>query len=174
MIVPYLKRLTAHCHSKGIFFDLHSCGKNDLLVPAYIEAGVDSWSGQNLNDKETLYEQYGDSIILGIESELPWIPGATPEPEAALSAARRFVNKYGSNYAEKPGYPLGIWPVSRISRYVLYGKPKAVESPEPTAKKGAWRVISESQSQTPCFAAVLQRISRSARHRKTTPLCTAW
>ena len=102
MIVPYLKRLTDHCHANGIFFDLHSCGKNDLLVPAYIEAGVDSWSGQNLNDKQTLYEKYSDKIILGIESELPWIPGVTPEPEAAIAAAKRYVEKYGSNYAKKP------------------------------------------------------------------------
>jgi hypothetical protein len=46
--------------------DLDSCGKNELLVPAMIDAGVDSWSGQPMNDFEMLYEKYGEQIVLGM------------------------------------------------------------------------------------------------------------
>ena len=66
MILPYLKRVVDSTHKYGMKFDLHSCGKNELLVPAMIEAGVDSWSGQPMNDFEMLYEKYGDKITLGM------------------------------------------------------------------------------------------------------------
>ena len=55
MLVEPLKKIVRHCHDRGIFFDMHSCGKNEALVPAYIEAGCDSWSGQPINDKKMLY-----------------------------------------------------------------------------------------------------------------------
>ena len=102
MIVPYVKKVVDYCHSRGVFFDMHSCGKNELLVPAYIEAGCDSWSGQAMNDKAMLYEKYGDKIILGIESDLNYTPGDTLPEGAADAAAKRFVSKYCANYANKP------------------------------------------------------------------------
>jgi hypothetical protein len=58
MIVPYMKRLTDHIHSKGIYADLHSCGHIEMLVPAIIEAGWDSWSPQPMNDTKKIYEEY--------------------------------------------------------------------------------------------------------------------
>jgi len=104
MIVPYIKKVADYCHSRGVFFELHSCGKNEKLVPAYIEAGVDAWSGQPMNDKEMLYEQYGGRIILGVEPDCaPKEFTLTPvDPEIAVPAAKRFVAKYCPNYAEKP------------------------------------------------------------------------
>ncbi len=65
MLVPYLKRIVDATHELGVYFELHSCGKNELLVPAMIEAGVDMWNGQPMNDKRMLAEKYGDKIILG-------------------------------------------------------------------------------------------------------------
>lgn len=66
MLVPYLKRVVDSAHKYGIGFEFHSCGKNELLVPAMIEAGVDMWCGQTINDKELLYREYGDAIKLGV------------------------------------------------------------------------------------------------------------
>ena len=66
MIVPYLKRVVDSAHKYGMKLDLHSCGKNEMLVPAMIDAGVDSWSGQPMNDFEMLYEKYGEQIVLGM------------------------------------------------------------------------------------------------------------
>lgn len=66
MLVPYLKRIVDSAHRHGCRFDLHCCGKNELLVPAMIAAGVDSWSGQPMNDYEMMYEKYGDKIVLGM------------------------------------------------------------------------------------------------------------
>lgn len=65
MIVPHLRKVADYCHENGIFFDLHSCGHNDLLVPAMIDAHVDCWCGQTMCDKFALWEQYGDRIAIG-------------------------------------------------------------------------------------------------------------
>jgi len=62
MVMPYLKRLVDIAHSNGMLFNFHCCGKNEPLVPAMIEAGIDSWSGQNLNDWEALAKQYDGQI----------------------------------------------------------------------------------------------------------------
>ncbi|AFA47998.1 uroporphyrinogen decarboxylase family protein [Acetobacterium woodii] len=66
MVVPYMKKLTDHIHSKGLIADLHSCGCLELQVPQIIAAGWDSWTPQPMNDMKKLYNQYGDQIVFGI------------------------------------------------------------------------------------------------------------
>jgi hypothetical protein len=105
MIVPALKKIVSFVHNDlGLYFDMHSCGKNELLVPAYIEAGCDSWSGQDMNDKPMLYDKYGDKIILGIEPDIPF-DLFNPKPislDDACASAQRFIDKYIPDYLEKP------------------------------------------------------------------------
>lgn len=66
MIAPYLKRVVDAVHAEGMFFELHSCGKNEALVPIMIHCGVDMWHGQGMNDKPMLYREYGSQIKLGV------------------------------------------------------------------------------------------------------------
>jgi len=100
MLVPYISRIAESIHSRGMYFEFHSCGKNELLVPAYIEAGVDFWSGQPMNDKQRLYELYGDKIILGIEPDIE--PDPNLSDAEAVAAAKRFVARYAPDYEKKP------------------------------------------------------------------------
>lgn len=78
MLVPYLRRIVDSAHKYGIGFEFHCCGNNELLVPAMIEAGVDMWAGQEMNDKAKLYQLYGKDIKLGIDPP-PADPGASEE-----------------------------------------------------------------------------------------------
>lgn len=66
MIVPHLKRIVDKAHSLGMVIDFHCCGMNEPLVPAMIAAGVDMWSGQNLNDWEKISATYGNKVIWNI------------------------------------------------------------------------------------------------------------
>lgn len=87
MIVPYLKRIVESSHKYGMPFELHSCGKNELLLPAMIEAGCDMWNGQDMNDKLMLAKKYGDKIIVDSAPEpLP--------PDADEETVRANVQKY--------------------------------------------------------------------------------
>lgn len=81
MVLPYLKRIVASAHRYGMFFELHSCGKNEQMVPLMIEAGVDMWAGQEINDKEMLAQAYPKGILFGVE------PRPLP-PDADESAVR--------------------------------------------------------------------------------------
>lgn len=80
MLVPYLKRVTDAVHERGMYFELHSCGKNEALVPAYIAAGVDLWCPQPINDIAMLAEKYKDQpIFFGQQQPIEIPEGATPQ-----------------------------------------------------------------------------------------------
>lgn len=101
MLVPYLKKIVDHCHSKGVVFEFHCCGQVELLVPAMIEAGMDTWCGQPMNDKKKLHDLYGKDIVLGIE------PATLPidaSDEECLKAAKEFVDLYGPTMDTAPVY----------------------------------------------------------------------
>lgn len=93
MIVPYLKRFVDFCHSKGLIFELHCCGVNEMNVPCMIEAGVDYWAGQEvINDFDKLLEEYKDApIVFGVTPDP--IPEGTPDEEI-IEIAKQWVHKY--------------------------------------------------------------------------------
>lgn len=92
MLVPYLTRVVDSCHKRGMYLDFHSCGKNEILVPAMIEAGIDAWTPQDMNDRHMIIEKYGDKLNIGIPIGTPM--GATEEE--AIEAVESFVKEYGS------------------------------------------------------------------------------
>lgn len=101
MIVPWMKKLTDHIHSKGKIADLHSCGCIGNQIENFIAAGWDSWAPQPMNDVETYYENYGDQIILEVIPENFDAKNASAEEQKEM--ARKFVEKYC-----KPGKPVKI------------------------------------------------------------------
>lgn len=93
MIMPYLKRVADCAHKNGLYIEFHSCGRNENLVPAMIEAGIDAWRGQPvINDKKMLFEKYGDKIILGIEPTK--LPADTEDMAQLEKDCREFVERY--------------------------------------------------------------------------------
>ena len=97
MLVPYLKRVVDACHKNGMIFELHSCGNNETVVPAMIEAGVDFWCGQPMNNFEMLTERYPDSCLtFGVT--IPSPPDGATEDEIA-TIAQAFVDRYKSKRA---------------------------------------------------------------------------
>lgn len=94
MIVPYLKRVVDAAHRNGMYFNFHSCGKIETLVPAMIEAGVDIWCGQPMNDFKMMYDKYGRDITLGIYF-LP--PTAEAGTEEVIKACEDFLDQYTCN-----------------------------------------------------------------------------
>lgn len=91
MIVPAMKRLTDHIHARGLYADLHSCGHLEMMVPAMIEAGWDSWNPQVMNDTHMLYDQYGDKIVIAVMPD-PLKPDASEEEQRAAAAG--FVDRF--------------------------------------------------------------------------------
>jgi hypothetical protein len=98
MIVPAMKRVTDHIHTRGKFADLHSCGQLIKQVPNMIAAGWDSWSGQPMNDTQKIYELYGDKIIVGVNPDI-YDPDTLTEEEQRAKA-REYADKFCR--ADKP------------------------------------------------------------------------
>ena len=91
MLVPYLSRVVESCHKRGMYFDFHSCGKNEMLVPAMIESGGDIWCPQPMNDYKMLLEKYGDRIIIGVQPEITF----ESTEEEIIAAINKFIDEYG-------------------------------------------------------------------------------
>lgn len=91
--VPPMKKIVDFCHSKGIVFEHHCCGKAEALVPAMVACGTDYWFPQAaINDVDKLIETYKDEHITFSVSS-PLLPvGSTPEEVRQL--AKDFVEKY--------------------------------------------------------------------------------
>lgn len=92
MLVPHMKKVADFMHSKGLIYNMHSCGNVEKLIPAMIDIGVDIWSGQEqLNDMPKMYELYGDRIMIGVNC--PPISEDMPEEEID-AVAKAFVDQY--------------------------------------------------------------------------------
>ena len=94
MLVPYVKRITDFLHAKGMYYEIHMCGNTDILVPCYMEAGVDWWSAiqPELHDVYALVKKYKDAKTAFCI--LP--PDVTPDvsDEEARQAAKDFVEEF--------------------------------------------------------------------------------
>lgn len=99
MLVPYIKRLADFCHSKGLWFEQHCCGKNEPLVPCMVESGVDMWFGQPMNDVDMLREKYGDKIMLGV---YPPATDSSMSDEEIDKLAKAFAEKYAPDMGKRP------------------------------------------------------------------------
>ncbi len=92
MLLPYLKRVVDYCHSEGLYYEQHSCGNCTKLVSAYIEAGVDIWWPQPMNDfDEILKLAKGTRLHIAMSDPVPM---DMPEEEAR-KAAHEWFARYG-------------------------------------------------------------------------------
>jgi hypothetical protein len=92
MLLPYLKRLVDFVHAEGMYFDFHSCGKIEGLVPVMIEAGVDIWSGQTINDRLTVLREHAGKIKIEAGPELEF--GQSYSASEIAELTEQFIAKY--------------------------------------------------------------------------------
>ena len=100
MLIPPISRVVQAVHDAGMFYDMHSCGKNEIIVPAYIEIGADYWSGQSINDRAMLHDKYGDKLIIGLDPDIPF--KLMVSDQEAVASAKRFVQRFGPLMEKKP------------------------------------------------------------------------
>jgi hypothetical protein len=75
-------------------FEFHCCGQDELLVPCMIEAGMDMWQGQPMNDYKKLYKQYGTQIKFNVDFDpLP----ENPTDQQIRDAVNAFLDDFPEN-----------------------------------------------------------------------------
>lgn len=92
MFVPFMKRFAQKCKELGFVFQLHSCGKNEMVVPAYMEGGVQMWNGMYINDKKALFDQYGQDFVFGVDP--PDVAKDMEADHASLEVAAKELCEY--------------------------------------------------------------------------------
>lgn len=113
MLVPYLKQIVGHCHDRGVFFELHCCGKNESIVPAMVESGVDIWGGQAIVDKKYVIENYGDKLMVGVHNLNGPLPGDTSTkytPDDMHNDFKVLLETYACYMPENPIYYMNYIP----------------------------------------------------------------
>lgn len=115
MLVPYLKELVDHVHSKGLLFDFHSCGKCDELAPAMVECGMDMWGGQPMNDKPMLIDTYGKDILIGIHDLYrPGVQAIPDDDKELYRQVEEFLEPISKEIKMKPFYIANLRPDDRV------------------------------------------------------------
>lgn len=71
MIKPQLKKIADLCHSKGVFYEQHSCGIVEPIVEDFVEIGVDSFQGMHINDTPMLLEKTGKKLLYHMSLRTP-------------------------------------------------------------------------------------------------------
>lgn len=56
LIKPHIKTIVEKTHELDMIFELHSCGYIEPIVPEFVEIGIDSWQGQEINNIQKLKE----------------------------------------------------------------------------------------------------------------------
>jgi len=135
-VVPHMRKVTDHIHALGLAAEVHSCGKVDSLVPAYIAAGFDMHECQPLLDFDTVVPQYGEKIKFHVTPGVP----APDAPEAEqVAAAHAFVDqviRWGqpvileTYYADYPIQPAYWNELYRYSRKCFAGQTALVNGKE--------------------------------------------
>ena len=116
MLMPYIRRLVESCHKRGMYFELHSCGKNDIIAPVFAECGIDLWLPQeSINDYDRLYQLIGDKVLLSFPTDST--PAMTDEE--AWESAERFMDRFGKygNVILNTTFPVQH---PRIAEFVYY------------------------------------------------------
>ncbi len=114
MITPYLKRMVDFCHKHGMYFQLHSCGSNEALIPAMIEAGVDLWVPQfDANNLYEIRQKYGDRLTVAARKML--IPDMAVEN--VFETMDEFFENIHTSLKEKPILFLDAFPSKETEAY---------------------------------------------------------
>lgn len=109
VLVPPIRRITDFCHANGMTFEFHCCGKSEALAPAMVEMGADAWSGQVMNDKYRLREEFGDKLAIGIQ----FFPRDEAEVHAAVD---ELLERTGADFASRPMYVQNVQPNEPLRR----------------------------------------------------------
>ncbi len=90
LVVPYVRKVIEGIHEFGVYYEQHSCGKIETLVPNMIDAKIDTWMGQQCNDKPMLVDKYGDEFRFCI---CMW-PGDELSSDEKVEFCRNYINRY--------------------------------------------------------------------------------
>ena len=104
LLLEPTRRFVRAIQSRGVKFIAHCCGKVMEFIPYFAdELGVDGVELQNINDLPAIVKQYGDRLLVEVNTD-PSIMYDDAVTDAELIAhARSIVDTYGAHVNPGPG-----------------------------------------------------------------------
>jgi len=117
LLFPYLKRIVASCHDHGLYYEQHSCGRNETFIDLYVKAGVNLYCPQAINDFDVILEKAkGSQLVIGVPS--PMLPMDASEEMVQQAAEEWFSQSKGYHVAvgtmtPHPGFNAAVYRLTR-------------------------------------------------------------
>lgn len=114
LIKPQIIKAVQKTHELGMIFELHSCGYISQVVPEFVEMGIDSWQGQEINPVAELKAQTGGKLAFHTtpryqDFQAASLAGALTETDVRERVRKSvFENAKGGNYMPMV-LPWGDW-----------------------------------------------------------------
>lgn len=99
LIYPAMKRIADKVHELGLYWDCHSCGKTETLVPYMVDLGFNFWEAQNMNDLKAVKAKYGNQIAIQMTLD----PYIIQDPEITEEEVRAYVRQVIDDLGEGGG-----------------------------------------------------------------------
>lgn len=114
LIKPQIKKAVDKCHELGMFFDMHSCGKMDQIIPDFVDIGIDSFQGQGINDIEAAMEKTGRKLSYNVTPRYQELEAAAAAGTLTEEETRRKIREEimacGRKGIYTPAFvPLNVW-----------------------------------------------------------------
>lgn len=114
-----LKKIVDCCHELGMFFELHSCGLIEDIIPDICEIGVDCLQCMDINDVAAARAKTGDKMVYGVSPNFQRYfagldTGSMSEADVRREVREEFMTlAKGGNY-----YPFINPPFTDMDRYI--------------------------------------------------------
>ena len=89
LILPPIKSIARRVHELGLYWDCHSCGKTETLVPYMVDLGFNFWEAQPMNDLKAVKAKYGNRIAIQYTLD----PYILQDPDVTEQQLRAYVRQ---------------------------------------------------------------------------------
>ncbi|MBQ8592307.1 MAG: hypothetical protein IJ485_06150 [Lachnospiraceae bacterium] len=119
LIKPQIQKAVDHCHDLGVIFEMHSCGKIESIVPDFVEMGIDSWQGMEINDIPALKKITGNKLSYHTTPKYQEYQALELTGELVEEKMRKEVSETFIKTAEGYCYMPMFLPFGGVSRQIL-------------------------------------------------------
>ena len=138
VLKPHLKRMVDACHELGLFYQHHSCGYIEPLIPEFVEIGIDALDALQAGNTNlrAIKDEYQDrfTFVGGIDNQgVVEVPGTSVEDQIAEGIRAMSTFAPGGSYIAYPHFLDWDFLPLQIETYFRYGVPFYKEN-----KMGAW------------------------------------
>ena len=104
LILPPMMRIADKVHEYGLYWDCHSCGKTETLVPYMVQLGFNFWEAQSMNDLKAVKAKYGNKIAIHFTLD----PYILQDPDITENEVRSYVRQVIDDLGEGGGLILAF------------------------------------------------------------------